>query len=158
MEDQSVILGKEDLEAIHRTLSKMLQNTEAKCALLIGLDGKCMAKRGFTKKLDTDGLAVLIAGSFASTHAMAKLLGESDFSVLFHQGARDHIHNILVNDDTILTVIFDNQTTLGMVRLYSKEAAKQIRATLKNARSQKHQGKLDGIEKEAEKRIDDLIK
>ena len=157
MEEQSIILQKEHLDSIHQTLSRMLRNSEAKCALLIGLDGKCMAKRGFTKKIDTDGLSALIAGSFASTRAMAKLVGETDFSVLFHQGAKDHIHNILVNDETILTVLFDDRTNLGMVRLYSKEAAKQIRSILKKTVPQKPREKLDGIEKEAEKRIDDLI-
>jgi predicted regulator of Ras-like GTPase activity (Roadblock/LC7/MglB family) len=136
----------------------MLRNAEAKCAILVGQDGKCLAKRGFTKKLDTDALAALIAGSFASTREMAKLVGQSDFSVLFHQGAKDHIHNILVDDETILTVIFDDHTTLGMVRLYSREAAKKLRQILKETKESPPGEDLEGIDKEAEKRIDDLIK
>lgn len=152
-----VILDNEEQEEINKILLTLLRSAEAKCALLIGQDGQCVAKRGFTKKIDTDALAVLIAGSFASTREMAKLLGESDFSVLFHQGTKDHIHNILVNEDIILTVLFDDRTTLGMVRLYSREAAKKLRPILMKASGKKTQ-KIKGIEKEAEKRIDDLIK
>ncbi len=135
----------------------MLRNAEAKCALLVGQDGQCVAKRGFTKKIDTDALAALIAGSFASTREMAKLVGETDFSVLFHQGAKDHIHNVLVDDETILTIIFDDRTTLGMVRLYSRAAAKKLKNILKQTHGKNSSEKLEGFNKEAQKRIDDLI-
>jgi predicted regulator of Ras-like GTPase activity (Roadblock/LC7/MglB family) len=135
----------------------MLRNAQAKCAVLVGQDGQCLAKRGFTKNLDTDALAALVAGSFASTREMAKLVGQPDFSVLFHQGAKDHIHNILVDDETILTVIFDDRTTLGMVRLYSREAAKKLRHILKEAQGGTSDADMEGFDEEAQKRIDDLI-
>lgn len=153
----SMILSNEDQQEINKILLNMLRSAEAKCALLVGQDGQCISKRGFTKKLDTDALAALIAGSFASTREMAKLVGETDFSVLFHQGARDHIHNILVDDETILTIIFDDRTTLGMIRLYSKEAAKKLRTILKHTKTQKPTENLEGFSQEAQKRMDDLI-
>ncbi len=122
-----MILTKTEITQIHRALLQMLKQSEAKCAMLVDADGKCLAKKGFTANIDTDALAALIAGSFSSTRAMAKLVGETDFSVLFHQGERDHIHNILVDNNTILTVIFDDRTTIGMVRLYSKDSAKTLK-------------------------------
>ena len=153
----SIILSNEDQQDINKILLNMLRSAEAKCALLVGQDGQCISKRGFTKKLDTDALSALIAGSFASTREMAKLVGETDFSVLFHQGAKDHIHNILVDDETILTIIFDDRTTLGMIRLYSKEAAKKLRGILKRTKTRQPTEQLDGFSQEAQKRIDDLI-
>lgn len=155
---EPLILSNEDQAQINQLLLQLLRSSEAKCALLIGQDGQCLAKRGFTRKLDTTALAALVAGTFASTREMAKLVGETDFSVLFHQGNKDNLHNILVNDDTILTVIFDNRTTLGMVRLYSREIAKKIREILKLAASRKPAEKIEGIEKVAQQRIDELIK
>jgi predicted regulator of Ras-like GTPase activity (Roadblock/LC7/MglB family) len=154
-----LILTKTEITQIHRTLLQMLKQSEAKCAILVDADGKCLAKKGFTQNIDTDALAALIAGSFASTRAMAKLVGESDFSVLFHQGEKDHIHNILVDDDTILTIIFDDRTTIGMVRLYSKESAKAMRETLDKAREKKlPAGRHIDIERDVEDRLDDLFK
>ncbi len=153
-----LILTKTEITQIHRTLLQMLKQSEAKCAILVDADGKCLAKKGFTQNIDTDALAALIAGSFASTRAMASLVGESDFSVLFHQGEKDHIHNILVDNDTILTVIFDDRTTIGMVRLYSKEGTKAIRETLDKARAKRMPaGRQIDIERDVEDRLDDLF-
>lgn len=154
-----LILTKTEITQIHRTLLQMLKQSEAKCAILVDADGKCLAKKGFTQNIDTDALAALIAGSFASTRAMAALVGETDFSVLFHQGEKDHIHNILVDNDTILTVIFDDRTTIGMVRLYSKEGAKALLETLSKAREKRlPAGRQVDIEQDVEDRLDDLFR
>jgi predicted regulator of Ras-like GTPase activity (Roadblock/LC7/MglB family) len=159
MEQDSLVLQKEDVNSINLALINLLKASAAKCALLVEQSGKCLAKRGFTQKLDTDALAALIAGSFSSTRAMAKLVGETDFSVLFHQGDKDHIHNILVDDNSILTVIFDERTTIGMVRLYSKDAAKQLRQVLRTARQRKL-GESPApmrLDTEAQKRLKDVL-
>jgi hypothetical protein len=58
--------------------------------------------------------------------ALAKLLGEEEFSALFHQGKSDNIQLSLIGDRTILTVIFDDSTTLGMVRLYVTETVRKL--------------------------------
>jgi len=159
MANSPLILTKTDITQIHRALLQMLKQSEAKCAILVDVDGKCLAKKGFTQNVDTDALAALIAGSFSSTRAMAKLVGEADFSVLFHQGEKEHIHNVLVDDDTILTVVFDDRTTIGMVRLYSKESAKVLRETLQVARKKRipSDRKVE-IERDVEDRLDDLFK
>lgn len=153
-----MILTKVEITQIHKTLLQMLKQSEAKCAILVDTDGKCLAKKGFTQSIDTDALAALIAGSFASTRAMAALVGEKDFSVLFHQGQKDHIHNILVDDNTILTIIFDDRTTIGMVRLYAKEGAKQLKDITEKVRvkSVPESRKMD-MEKDVEQRLDDLF-
>ncbi len=153
-----MILTKVEITQIHKALLQLLKQSEAKCAILVDTDGKCLAKKGFTQSIDTDALAALIAGSFASTRAMAALVGEKDFSVLFHQGQKDHIHNILVDDNTILTVIFDDRTTIGMVRLYAKEGARQLREITERVRKKPlpETKKID-IEKDVEERLDDLF-
>jgi predicted regulator of Ras-like GTPase activity (Roadblock/LC7/MglB family) len=124
--DDSLIIYEEQIEKIDLILAKMLKGAEAKCALLVDKDGYLITRQGFTHSLDTTALAALLAGSFASTKEIARLVGESEFSVLFHQGKRDHIHMSLVGDRSILAVIFDDRTTIGMVRLYAKEAAAEL--------------------------------
>jgi predicted regulator of Ras-like GTPase activity (Roadblock/LC7/MglB family) len=159
MANQPLILTKTEITQIHRALLQMLKQSEAKCAMLVDADGKCLAKKGFTANIDTDALAALIAGSFSSTRAMAQLVGETDFSVLFHQGERDHVHNILVDNNTILTVIFDDRTTIGMVRLYSKESAKVLKETIEAARQKKMPtDKKVQIESDVEEQLDNLFK
>jgi predicted regulator of Ras-like GTPase activity (Roadblock/LC7/MglB family) len=124
--EDSFIIYEEEIEKIDSILGRMLKGAEAKCALLVDKDGHLITRQGFTHSLDTTALAALLAGSFASTKEIARLVGESEFSVLFHQGKKDHIHMSLVGDRSILAVIFDDRTTIGMVRLYAKEAAVEL--------------------------------
>src|SRR5574341_1230645 len=123
MASENYVIYEEELEHINRILMKLLKGAEAKCVLLVDKDGYLVTRQGFTHSLDTTALAALLAGSFASTKEIARLVGEPEFSVLFHQGRKDHIHMSLVGDRSILVVIFDDRTTIGMVRLYAKETS-----------------------------------
>jgi predicted regulator of Ras-like GTPase activity (Roadblock/LC7/MglB family) len=126
MADKDLIIFEEDIVKMEALLSKTLKGAEAKCALLVDKDGHMIAKQGFTHSLDTTALSALLAGSFASTKEIARLVGESEFSVLFHQGKKDHIHMSLIGERAIMAIIFDDRTTIGMVRLYSKEVAQEL--------------------------------
>ncbi len=126
MTDDSLIIYQAETDKINLALKKLLKGSEAKCALLVDKDGHLVTRQGFTQSLDTTSLAALLAGSFASTREIARLVGEPEFSVLFHQGKRDHIHMSLVGDRSILVVVFDDRTTIGMVRLYAKEASAEL--------------------------------
>lgn len=126
MSQESLIIYEEEITKIDALLNKLLKGCEAKCALLVDKDGHLITRQGFTHSLDTTALAALLAGSFASTKEIARLVGEPEFSVLFHQGKKDHIHMSIVGDRSILVVIFDDRTTIGMVRLYAKETATEL--------------------------------
>ncbi|HWR83652.1 MAG TPA: roadblock/LC7 domain-containing protein [Candidatus Deferrimicrobium sp.] len=126
MTDDSLVIYEEEITQIEALISKMLRSSEAKCSLLVDKDGHLITRQGFTHSLDTTALAALLAGSFASTKEIARLVGEPEFSVLFHQGKKDHIHMSLVGERSILVVIFDDRTTIGMVRLCAKETAAEL--------------------------------
>ena len=85
-----------------------------------------VTKAGATEELDLMTISALVAGSFAATREMAKLLGEDEFSVLFHQGKKDSVQLSLIGERTLLATIFDERTTIGMVRLYAKEATGKL--------------------------------
>jgi predicted regulator of Ras-like GTPase activity (Roadblock/LC7/MglB family) len=130
---ENQVLYEEEIEQIDRVLTRLIKEAEAKCALLVDKDGHLITRQGFTHTLDTTALAALLAGSFASTKEIARLVGEPEFSVLFHQGKKDHIHISLIGERTILVVIFDDRTTIGMVRLYAKEIGETLQEILSNA-------------------------
>jgi len=158
--DDNLIIYEEEIEKIDVILGKMLKGAEAKCALLVDKDGHLITRQGFTHSLDTTALAALLAGSFASTKEIARLVGESEFSVLFHQGKKDHIHMSLVGDRSIMVVIFDDRTTIGMVRLYAKEAATELSNIFKALVNRSDEPK-PGIDNEfatsAQDRLDDIF-
>ena len=159
MSDDSLIVYEEEIATIDTHLKKMLKGAEAKCALLVDKDGHLITRQGFTHSLDTTALAALLAGSFASTKEIAKLVGEPEFSVLFHQGKKDHIHMSIVGERSILVVIFDDRTTIGMVRLYAKETAKELTRVFQNIMDRKEpaQGISDDFSDKAQERLDDIF-
>ena len=121
---------------ISAVLTSFLRESGALDALLIDRGGQLLVRGGAARALDTVSLSALAAGAFSSTAAMARLLGEAEFTVLFHQGARESIHVAAVDEQAILLAIFDGQTTVGMVRLFAKEAADAIGAILAGSRGQ----------------------
>ena len=126
LRDDRLVFYKEDIQRIDEILADFLESSAAKCALMVDKEGHMVTKKGNTSSFDLDTICALVAGSFAATKEMARLLGETEFSVMFHQGKRDNIQLTLVGDTTLLTVIFDDKTTLGMVRLYATETANQL--------------------------------
>jgi hypothetical protein len=89
---------------------------------------------------------------------MARLLGESEFSILFHQGKRDSIQLQLIGERTLLATLFDERTNLGMVRFYAKEAGDRIERILDQVREEGREAHLDeGYEKGAEEALDKLF-
>ena len=132
MTQENLIIYEEEIQQIDRLLMKLLKGAEAKCTLLVDKDGHLVTRQGFTHSLDTTALAALLAGSFASTREIARLVGEPEFSVLFHQGKKDHIHISLVGERSILVVIFDDRTPIGMVRLYAREASDELTRVFQN--------------------------
>ncbi|MCX7702509.1 MAG: roadblock/LC7 domain-containing protein [Planctomycetota bacterium] len=126
LREKRLIFYKQDIERINRILEEFQKLAGTRSNVLIDKDGHLITKLGATESYDLPTVSALVAGSFAATREMARLLGEQEFSVLFHQGKRDNIQLTLVGNRTILATIFDNQTTLGMVRLYAKEAAEKL--------------------------------
>ena len=136
LRDSRLVFYKEDVDSINAILDAFLKQSAAKCALLVDKDGHMVTWRGHTKRIDLDTISALVAGSFAATREMAKLLGEEEFTALFHQGKSDNIQLALVGDRALLTAIFDETTTVGMVRLYSAESAKRLATIFKKKESE----------------------
>jgi predicted regulator of Ras-like GTPase activity (Roadblock/LC7/MglB family) len=161
MSDDGLIIYEEEIIQIEALISKMLKGAEAKCALLVDKDGHLITRQGFTHSLDTTALAALLAGAFASTKEIARLVGEPEFSVLFHQGKKDHIHMSLVGERSILVVIFDDRTTIGMVRLYAKEAAAELAKIFDKIKKESEATAGSAVSSEftaiAENRLDDIF-
>jgi len=135
-----LVFYKEDIEVIGKSLTAFLKNANAQCALLVDKDGHLVTKEGQSATFDVDTISALVAGSFAATKQMAKLLGEEEFSIMFHQGKKDNIQLSVVGERTILAVIFDDRTTLGMVRLYSSQVSAKLADVFKEISRRKTEG------------------
>ena len=130
MSFQDVVIGEQEYAAINDCLRGFLRESQARCAILVDRDGQMLARQGFTQDLDTVSLAALTAGAIASTQEIARLLGEPEFTVLFHQGQREHIHFSLVGSRAIMMSVFDDRTTIGLIRLVASKTVGLLAAQL----------------------------
>jgi len=71
-------------------------------------------------------LAALTAADFGATAAIANMLGEKDFSLLFHKGKEENIHFSSFGEEFILITIFNNSTSLGLIRLEVERTTKEL--------------------------------
>ncbi|MFA4986666.1 MAG: roadblock/LC7 domain-containing protein [Candidatus Brocadiia bacterium] len=152
-----LVFYENDIKDINATLEGLLKVSKAKAALLIDIDGHLVTKRGETASIDITSVAALVAGSFASTKQVATLLGEPEFSVLFHQGKQESIHISLIAERTMLVIMFDDSTTIGMVRLYANEVSRKIEDVLNRNASTEPELSSD-LGGEAKNKLEDLFK
>lgn len=119
----SLVMYDEEYQRILVLLEKLLRDSNSKVIFLVDKNGQLIAATGETANLDTTSLASLTAGNIAATGGLAKLIGEKEFSILFHEGEKDNIHISIVGGRVILVVIFDQRSSLGLVRLRVKKAS-----------------------------------
>lgn len=119
----NLVLYEEDFIKIDDEIKRLRQQTNATVIFLVDRDGQLIASCGERSDLDTTSLASLTAGNIAATGGMAKLIGEKEFSILFHEGEKDNIHISVIAKRVILVIIFDHRSSLGLVRLRVKKSS-----------------------------------
>jgi predicted regulator of Ras-like GTPase activity (Roadblock/LC7/MglB family) len=147
MSGSDLVMYEEEFRKIDEELQKLYQQTNAMVVFLVDKNGQLIASAGETRDIDTTSLASLTAGNIAATGGIARLLGEKEFTILFHEGEKDNIHISLIGQRVILVVIFDKRSSLGLVRLRVKKASEAL-VTIFNeitnkAEHEKTEGKLD---------------
>lgn len=130
-----VVIHEIDAARIDVVLTRFLAESGASAALLIDRSGQPLAQCGTSPAPDTASMGALAAGAFSATAALARLLGESEFSVLFHEGKHESLHVSTVDDFTILLAVFGDHTTVGMVRLFARETSASIGVILQETRT-----------------------
>src|SRR6476646_6180234 len=121
-----LVLYDEEFQRIRESLQRLRHDANANVVFLVDKNGQQIAAVGDLQALDTTSLASLTAGNVAATDGLARLIGEREFPVLFHEGEKDNIHISIVAQRVILVVIFDERSSLGLVRLRVKKASQEL--------------------------------
>ena len=162
MGDNEINIFEEEFWSINKVLEALLESTSARCLLLIDKAGQLITSVGDVSQIDIPSFATLSAADFAATSQLASIIGESEFATLFHQGVKENIYVSVVASKVILAVIFDNRTTLGLVRLKVRQTSAQLEAIFKKIfqKIEKTYGKTidEGFIEEAESELDNLFK
>jgi predicted regulator of Ras-like GTPase activity (Roadblock/LC7/MglB family) len=120
------VMFPEEQEQIAIVCQRLHRDANAKAVLLIGRDGQPIADAGDVTELDVTSLSSLTAGNVAATGGISKILREKDFTSQFHEGEKTHVHITLVGGRAILVVLFDERSSLGLVRLRVKKATEEM--------------------------------
>ncbi|MDP9347666.1 MAG: roadblock/LC7 domain-containing protein [Gemmatimonadota bacterium] len=115
-----------DFHRIERLLQGFLYESSARCALLVDRTGHLVATVGEQPEFDSTAFASLAAADFSANDQLATMIGETEFSSLFHQGEKESMYLADVAKRVILVVLFDNRTTLGMIRVKVKGVVKEL--------------------------------
>ena len=133
MSQGNFILREPEYDALLAILRKLLADASGKVVFLVDKNGTLLASAGDAVGFDTTSLASLAAGNIAATGGLANLIGEKEFSILFHEGERDNMHLSVVADRLILVVVFDGRSSVGLVRLRVRQAWVRLAAVMEAA-------------------------
>ena len=120
------VLFDEEFHQIKDVIGRLKVDAQAKVVFIVDKNGQQIAAMGDMESLDTTSLASLTAGNVAATDGLARLIGEKEFPVLFHEGERDNVYISIVGQRVIIVVIFDERSSLGLVRLRVRKANAEL--------------------------------
>jgi predicted regulator of Ras-like GTPase activity (Roadblock/LC7/MglB family) len=134
MSVSDLVILEEDQKRLLGLLERLRSDSNARLVFLLDKNGQQIASSGSLDGIDPTALASLTAGNVAATEGLARLIGEREFGILFHEGERDSLHINVVGGRAILVVLFDERSSLGLVRLRVKKATSEIESVLEAAR------------------------
>jgi predicted regulator of Ras-like GTPase activity (Roadblock/LC7/MglB family) len=121
-------LDQKKLDEMDNVLKQDIIDTGVHCVCLIDLAGNVITSIDNGEvNYNIYSLAALAAGNFGAVNAMAKLIGEEEFSLLFHKGQKENIYFSKIAMEFLLIVIFGKETSLGFLRLKVDDATEKIK-------------------------------
>src|SRR5215203_4816285 len=132
MVETTIIIHEQQFQRIKNVLARLCVECAARVVFLVDRDGQPIAFHGDIGDMDTTSFSSLAAGNVAATSSMAKLIGEDVFPAVVHEGERESIF-ISVIGRSLLVVVFDERSTLGLVKIRTKRASHEVASILDEA-------------------------
>jgi predicted regulator of Ras-like GTPase activity (Roadblock/LC7/MglB family) len=126
MATPQMVMYDEEAQQIQAICDRLAREANGKAVLCIDKNGQPIAQSGETENMDVTSLSSLTAGNVAATGGIAKLLAEKEFSGQFHEGEKTNVHISIVSQRLILVVLFDERSSLGLVRLRVRKASEEL--------------------------------
>jgi len=127
----SLIVTREQILQLESIVGKELLDAGADHVIIVDMSGNLIMQQGSMHMEDIFSLAALSAANFAATAEIAKLIGEEDFSLLFHKGDKRNIHFSRLGREHIIITLFNETVSLGLIRLKLNRAIEQMSSIFK---------------------------
>jgi predicted regulator of Ras-like GTPase activity (Roadblock/LC7/MglB family) len=113
----NIVITEKDVKKITYCLNKVVSSSMAHSVLLIDRSGQLIAHEGNAPEIDIISLSALTAANFGATAEIARMLGEEEFTLLFHKGRCENVYFSAIGEHVIMVTLFDDKTSLGLIRL-----------------------------------------
>jgi predicted regulator of Ras-like GTPase activity (Roadblock/LC7/MglB family) len=121
-----LILSDERVRKLEQILDQELLGNGVDHVFVIDSSGNLITQGGKLEVEEILALASLSAANFRASEKIAELIGEKEFTLMFHKGRKYNIHFSRINDGFILVNLFSGGVSLGLIRLGSSRAAKEM--------------------------------
>lgn len=126
----NIIITDKDAKKMNYCLNKMVSSSMAHSVLLIDRSGQLIAHHGNTPEIDILSLSALTAANFGATAEIARMLGEEEFTFLFHKGRYENVYFSAIGEHVIMVTLFDDKTSLGLIRLQINKVIDELSTIL----------------------------
>ena len=151
------VMYEDEVRRIQQAADHLQQDSRARTILVVDKNGQLIAASGNVHDLDTTSLSSLVAGNVAATGGIAKLIEEDEFTGQFHEGKGISVHLTIVARRIILVVLFDKNTTHGLVRLRVKKASEELERIFAEMASKPQQQRANVFAEITDADIDNLF-
>lgn len=140
-------------------LDRLRSTSFARAVLLLERDGGISMAVGDASDLDLTPFSVLSAACVSAGQELANLMGEDEFHAMVHQGKGMSVYLETVDSESLLGVVFDRKTTLGLVKLRVSKAKTKLTKIVERARKEQVEAPLVGkaFAEEATSQLDELF-
>ena len=116
---------------LEEPLIRFIDEARVRLAVLLESSGRVLAQHGFTRSIDVMSACALAAAIHASAAEIGRQLDGNPFTSLHHPGQDRQIFLAelpTARGTHILLTVFDDATSIGLVRLYFAELSRRLAA------------------------------
>src|SRR3972149_212695 len=126
----NIVITEKDIIKINDCLNKIVLSSMAHSVLLIDRAGQRISHEGKAPEIDIISLSALTAANFGATAEIARMLGEEEFTLLFHKGRCENVYFSAIGEHVIMVTLFDDKTSLGLFRLQINKIIDELSSIL----------------------------
>lgn len=151
----SLYVNESDSRRIGNQLDRVLLEGGANLTLLLDRSGEVIAAKGNKMPDDLTVMGALLAGTFATSREVARMMNDLNFRTLVQQGMKENTLTEMVGESWIVVVMFDKSTHVGLVKDLCRQITPELEAVLLQV--QRRSRNMNGLNPSFRTSIEDTI-
>lgn len=127
-------LIEEDIARMHGALVEFLDTSGATVAVIVDQGGFVICSDGLTDCFDITSVAALSAAAYHATQAIAGIVNEPNFSMVYQQGDQYSLFIATIDQQCLFLVLFKSLNSMGAIKYLSIPTRRVIAEQLQLAR------------------------